>query len=328
VSLDSPDPFLDPHRMFSEWKQHPFVREIIEGGELQRYGAKTIPEGGWFSIPKPYVPGAMIIGDSAGFVNMTRLKGIHLAMKSGMCAGETAFDILRSGQPATEERTKAYWHRVLDSWIFEELWKVRNFRQMFQGSSFLGGMMKAGAAISFGGALMPGCVPLVPDHERMRKIPTGRENIPRPPAPDGLRATVDLSAKIIAERHHKTSMAPKEPLIPQPAMSIKTSGVVFDKVTDVFNSGSTHAEDQPPHLVVADTDVCHTRCAEEYGNPCQYFCPAAVYEMAPTNDGKGRRLQLNFSNCVHCKTCDIRDPYQIITWVVPEGGGGPQYLGL
>ena len=99
-------------------------------------------------------------------------------------------------------------------------------------------------------------------------------------------------------------------------------------VTSVFHSGSTHEEDQPPHLVVADTDICHTRCAEEYGNPCQYFCPAAVYEMADTDDGKGRRLRLNFSNCVHCKTCDIRDPYQIITWVTPEGGGGPQYVGL
>src|SRR5581483_1045178 len=134
VSLDSPDPLLAPHRMFSEWKQHPFIREILEGGEIQRYGAKTIPEGGWFSVPRPYMPGAMIVGDSAGFVNMTRLKGIHLAMKSGMCAGETAFDILKSGQPATEERTKPYWHRILDSWIFEELWKVRNFRQMFQGN--------------------------------------------------------------------------------------------------------------------------------------------------------------------------------------------------
>lgn len=329
VSLDSPDPFLDPHRKFSEWKQHPFVREIIEGGEIQRYGAKTIPEGGWFSVPRPYMPGAMIVGDSAGFVNMTRLKGIHLAMKSGMCAGETAFDILKSGQPATEEATKAYWTRILDSWVFDELYKVRNFRQMFQGSSFISGMMKAGAAISFGGALIPGSIPLVPDHERMRKIPTGKEDIPRAPAPNGLRPTVDLAAEVLKKRlHNGHSMAPRDPLIPQPPMSVKSEGVVFDKVTDVFHSGSTHAEDQPPHLVITDTDVCHTRCTEEYGNPCQYFCPAAVYEMAPTADGKGRRLQLNFSNCVHCKTCDIRDPYQIITWVVPEGGGGPKYVGL
>ena len=143
--------------------------------------------------------------------------------------------------------------------------------------------------------------------------------------PDSQR-TVDLSARIIAKRHaNGQSMAPRDPLIPQPALSVKTGSVTFDKVTDVFHSGSTHEEDQPPHLVVADTDVCHTRCAEEYGNPCQYFCPAAVYEMAPTNDGKGRRLQLNFSNCVHCKTCDVKDPYQIIDWVPPEGAGGPKY---
>jgi electron-transferring-flavoprotein dehydrogenase len=333
VSLDSPDPFLDPHRKFSEWKQHPFIREILEGGEVQRYGAKTIPEGGWFSIPRPYMPGAMLVGDSAGFMNMTRLKGIHLSMKSGMLAGETTFEILRDGVPATEERTKAYWHAILSSWVFEELWKVRNFRQMFQDSTFAGGMLKAGFAIAFGGALLPGRVPLVADHERMRKLPTGKENLPRPPHPDGLHVTVDLSARVIAERHHlaeagKLKVAPKESLTPQPPMSVKSGGVVFDKVTSVFHSGSTHQEDQPPHLVIADTDVCHTRCTEEFGNPCQYFCPAAVYEMADTNDGKGRKIQLNFSNCVHCKTCDIRDPYQIITWVTPEGGGGPQYVNL
>lgn len=332
VSLDSPDPFLDPHRLFQEWKNHEFVREIVQGGEIQRYGAKTIPEGGWFSIPRPYMPGAMIVGDSAGFLNMTRLKGIHLAMKSGMLAGETAFDILRTGRPATdEEDTKPYWNRVLQSWIFEELWAVRNFRQMFQGTmlGFAEGMAKAGLAISLGGALIPGRVDLVADHERMRKIPTGREDLDRPPAPEALRPTVDLSAKVIAAREGRRAlMAPKDPLIPQPAMSIKSDGVILDKLTDVFHSGSVHDEDQPPHLVVADTDICHTRCAEEYGNPCQYFCPAAVYEMADTDDGKGRRLRLNFSNCVHCKTCDIRDPYQIITWVVPEGGGGPQYTNL
>ncbi|MBI3725338.1 electron transfer flavoprotein-ubiquinone oxidoreductase [bacterium] len=329
VSLDSPDPFLDPHRKFSEWKEHPFVREILEGGDVQRYGAKAIPEGGWFSIPRPYMPGAMLVGDSAGFLNMTRLKGIHLAMKSGMLAGETAFEVLRDGGPATEERTKAYWNRVLSSWIFDELWAVRNFRQCFQGHTFLTGMMLAGAAISFGGKLIPGRMQLIPDHERMRKIPSGRENQERSPAPDGLRPSVDLSARVIADRlAHDRTRAPREPLIPQPAPSVKGHGVVFDKVTDVFHSGSTHDEDQPPHLVVADTSVCHTRCTEEYGNPCQYFCPAAVYEMADTDDGQGRKLRLNFSNCVHCKTCDIRDPYQIITWVVPEGGGGPQYVGL
>jgi electron-transferring-flavoprotein dehydrogenase len=277
------------------------------------------------------MPGAMIVGDSAGYMNMTRLKGIHLAMKSGMLAGETAFDILKKGKPATEDDTRAYWNKVLSSWVFEELWKVRNFRQMFQDTwfGFAEGALKAGAAIAFGGALLPGKVELVADHERMRKIPTGKEDLDRPPAPGALRPTADLSARVIANRLSRPqSMAPKDPLIPQPAMSIKSSGVVFDKVTDVFHSGSTHDEDQPPHLVITDTDICHTRCAEEYGNPCQYFCPAAVYEMAETDDGKGRRLRLNFSNCVHCKTCDIRDPYQIITWVVPEGGGGPQYTNL
>jgi electron-transferring-flavoprotein dehydrogenase len=112
-----------------------------------------------------------------------------------------------------------------------------------------------------------------------------------------------------------------------PEPTIKSDGIVFDKVTDVYHSGATHEEDQPAHLVIADYDICHTRCTAEYGNPCQYFCPAGVYEMANTDDGKGRTLRLNFSNCVHCKTCDVRDPYQIITWVTPEGGG-PTYAGL
>src|SRR5690606_1749390 len=122
-------------------------------------------------------------------------------------------------------------------------------------------------------------------------------------------------------------VAPLQPPRPMPEPTIKTGGVVFDKVTDVYHAGAIHDEDQPPHLVITDYSVCHTRCTEEYGNPCQYFCPAAVYEMAATDDGKGRTLRLNFSNCVHCKTCDVRDPYQVITWVTPAGGG-PVYSGL
>ena len=383
TALDSPDPYLDPHRKFNEWKDHPFLKSILDGGEMLKYGAKTIPEGGWFSLPQPYMPGALLIGDSAGFVNISRLKGIHLSMKSGMLAGETAFDILKA-EPETGEDTTleaTYWHRILGSWIMEELWQVRNFRQGFQrrllgvlpgmitGTLYAGsGFMLAGLLAVVGLLFVIGCGTLIPanlplalfafaaamvtfassmplgnlpigrldvlaDHERMRKIDIGgwsRETKDSDPVPGwrlpGISAAAD---QVRYNAEHPVEPMPARPLDEHaPAMSVTGGGVMFDKVTSVYHSGSTHEEDQPAHLVVADQDICHTRCAEEYGNPCQYFCPASVYEMVETEDGKGRKLMLNFSNCVHCKTCDIRDPYQIITWVPPEGGGGPSYAGL
>jgi electron-transferring-flavoprotein dehydrogenase len=340
-SLDSPDPTYDPHRKFSEWKSHPFIKAILEGGEIVKFGAKTIPEGGWFSLPKPYMPGAVLVGDSAGFVNMTRLKGIHLAMKSGMCAGETAFEVLRDAaakakeagedlemlEPATEEQTRPYWHRLLNSWLFEEMWAVRNFRQAFQKSpfGFIRGNMLAGLHVISGGLFPPGRLGLEADYHNIKKIKKGASGWSPPPAKP---ASVSAAAEVAASRKDGvTSKAPASGPANFPEPTAKTEGVVFDKVTDVYHSGAIHEEDQPAHLVVADLDVCHTRCAEEYGNPCQYFCPAGVYEMAATDDGSGRQLRLNFSNCVHCKTCDIRDPYQIITWVTPENGG-PSYAGL
>jgi len=376
TALDSPDPYLDPHRKFSEWKQHPFVKAILEGGTMERYGAKTIPEGGWFSMPRCYAPGALLVGDSAGVLNISRLKGIHLAMKSGMLAAETAFEILRDGKTATEEVTRRYEDRILRSWIYEELWPVRNFRQgfqrkllgilpeMFTGTLYAGlgfasasAMLLAAAVLCllghgllawiflgtglflFGASFPMGAFPLgrmsmLPDHARIRKINIRgwqRKSSASDPVPaarlPGISAAAD-QVKWNAE--HPAALAPSSPLDPEaPAMSIPSSGgIVFDKLTAVYKAGSIHEEDQPAHLVVASPDVCHTRCTEEYGNPCQYFCPANVYEMVEADGGKGRKLFLNFSNCVHCKTCDVRDPYQIITWVPPEGGGGPSYVGL
>lgn len=343
ASLDSPDPAFDPHRLFSEWKSHPFIKAIIEGGEVVRYGAKTIPEGGWFSLPRPYMPGALLVGDSAGFLNMTRLKGIHLAMKSGMLAAETAFEVLRARanetpkedadeeealylRPAAEDETRTYWHRLLNSWVFDEMWAVRNFRQAFQKRpfGFLRGNMTAGLHVMSGGLWPPGRLGLEADYHGIKKL----KSVSGPTPPPAKRAAVRAAAEVAASRKDGvTSKAPAQQQAGMPEPTIKTGGVVFDKVTDVYHSGAIHEEDQPAHLVVADLDVCHTRCAEEYGNPCQYFCPAGVYEMATTDDGSGRQLRLNFSNCVHCKTCDIRDPYQIITWVTPESGG-PSYAGL
>ncbi|RMG15511.1 MAG: hypothetical protein D6731_08275 [Planctomycetota bacterium] len=276
--------------------------------------------------------GALLVGDSAGFLNMTRLKGIHLAMKSGMLAAETVFEVLRQGEEAraSEELTRGYWRRILDSWIFEEMWAVRNFRQAFQRRpfGFLRGMALGGLHVQTRGLLPPGRLPLEPDHHRMRKL-SERADPAWPSPPPALPPTAETAAQVAAKvaqgfAHYAPPARPDAP-----PMSVKSEGVVFDKVTDVYHSGSTHDEDQPCHLVVADYDVCHTRCAEEYGNPCQYFCPAGVYEMVDAGEAAPgrRRLQLNFSNCVHCKTCDVRDPYQIITWVAPESGG-PTYAGL
>lgn len=382
TALDSPDPYLDPHRKFNEWKNHPFVKNILDGGELIRYGAKTIPEGGWFSLPRPYAAGAVLVGDSAGFVNISRLKGIHLAMKSGILAGETGFEILKTSpeQPVTAEMTASYWHKVIGSWLFQELWDVRNFRQGFQRSllglpGMLSGSVLAGAGFALAGLLallalvvfivgfvnniaftpvalgllllsflmagasLPlgqfplGRMDMQADHERIRKIDIGgwaRQSKDSDPLPKARLPGISAAAdQVQFNEANPGDAAPLRPIDPNaPKHSIGTDGLVYNKETSVYYSGSTHEEDQPAHLVVADTSVCHTRCAEEYGNPCQYFCPAQVYEMVTTDDGKGRQLQLNFSNCVHCKTCDVRDPYQIITWVPPEGGGGPSYAGL
>ncbi|MFQ5777119.1 MAG: 4Fe-4S dicluster domain-containing protein, partial [Terriglobia bacterium] len=280
------NPYFDPHVAFQQFKLHPFVRRLLAGGKLVRYGAKTIPEGGYWAIPKTYVDGALIIGDSAGYLNSQRLKGIHLALKTGMLAAETIFEALRAGDTSGKALAR-FPEKVEQSWVKKELWRVRNFHQAFEHGLWRG---LAHAALQFvtGGRGLYRRYSSRAGHEHYRKL----AELPaaRPPAfkPD----------------NHLT----------------------FDKVTDVYHSGTRHEEDQPAHLLVADTDVCSNRCAAEYGNPCQYFCPAAVYEIA--EEAGGKRLKLNPSNCVHCKTCDIMDPYQIITWVPPEGGSGPHYEGM
>ena len=289
VGLDSPDPKLDPHNLFTKWKQHPDVAKILEGGELVCYGAKTIPDGGWYSRPRPNVDGALLFGDSGGNLDPQKLKGIHLAIKSGMCAAETLLE-LWEGDDFSKEKLELYAKKVDASYIKTDLWRSRNFRGPFQ-KGLLNGMVHTGIQEVTGGWTPGGDpYPVIEDHHR----------------------TAKLSQKYTGHSHVE-----------------KFDGeLALDKLGDVFKSGTEHEEDQPSHLKVADLSVCETRCAEEYGNPCQYFCPAAVYEMVPKNEEKadeGAKLQINFSNCVHCKTCDIADPYGIITWVAPEGGGGPKY---
>jgi electron-transferring-flavoprotein dehydrogenase len=294
AGLEYHNPLFDPHEAFQKFKTHPFMRRVLEGGKLVRYGAKTIPEGGWYSMPRTYVDGGLIIGDSASFLNSQRLKGIHMAIKSGMLAAETIFDALRAGN--TSAKTLAAFPQKVDaSWIKPELWAVRNFHQSFQHGLWAG-LFHAGIQMVTGGRGLVDPMRVHAGHEAYEKLDASRG------------ALTASGAKPPAER-------------------FKGDGkLTFDRLTDVYHSGTRHEEDQPCHLVVADTNICVTRCVQEYGNPCQYFCPAAVYEMAME---KGeRRLKINASNCVHCKTCDIADPYQIINWVVPEGGGGPNYEGM
>ena len=286
--LDYEDPRFDPHNAFQRFKTHPLVAKLLAGGEMVRYGAKTIPEGGYFAIPRTAVDGALIVGDSAGFLNSQRLKGIHLAMKTGMLAAEAVFDALRKGDTSAAALT-AYENSWRSSWVKDELWKVRNFHQGFANGFWAGA---AHGALQFvtGGRGLHARYPSRPDFAHMKKL-----------------AEIGLA----------------------PVGQFKPDGkLTFDKLSDVYHSSTHHEEDQPSHLRIADFDICNNRCTAEYGNPCQHFCPAAVYEMEEQADGSGKRLKLNPSNCVHCKTCDIADPYEIITWICPEGGGGPHYDGM
>jgi electron-transferring-flavoprotein dehydrogenase len=291
VGLDYLDPRLDLHHLFQRLKSHPSIRPMLAGAKLLSYGAKAIPEGGIHAMPRPYLAGCLIAGDSASMLNAMRLKGIHTAMKAGMAAAEVILEALLADDTSAEFLAR-YERRFRESWAGRELWKVRNFHAGFRGG-LLPGLLHAGLQMATGGRGLRDPLPSEPGHERMRTL---RALGAARPDPDEVVRRYD------------------DPLL-------------VDKLTDVFHSGTRHDEDQPCHLKVADTSVCETRCAEEYGNPCQHFCPAAVYEMVP-REGGGRRLQINASNCVHCKTCDIMDPYQIITWVPPEGGGGPEYVKL
>jgi electron-transferring-flavoprotein dehydrogenase len=285
ASLEYHDPRFDPHEAFQRYKTHPHLRRVLEGGTLVRFGAKTIPEGGWYSMPRPYADGVLLIGDSASFLNGQRLKGIHLAIKSGMLAAETILEALRTGD-ASARALSSFSKKVDASWIKPELWRVRNFHQGFQHGLYAGLFNTAMQMVSGGRGLVDP-MRMRPGYEEYRKIAHGEA---------------------------------------APARFTGDGRLTFDRLTDVYHSGTRHEEDQPCHLHVADANICADRCATEYGNPCQYFCPAAVYEMV--REGSGLRLKINASNCVHCKTCDIADPYQIITWVPPEGGGGPNYEGM
>ncbi|HJR07175.1 MAG TPA: electron transfer flavoprotein-ubiquinone oxidoreductase [Pyrinomonadaceae bacterium] len=297
TGLDYEDPLLDPHAEFQRFKQHPAIAKILEGGKLLRYGAKTIAAGGFYAMPQLYADGVLLVGDCAGFLNSQRLKGIHTAIKSGMLAAETIFEALLAGDFSARQLQR-YETLVKESWIMPELRKVRNFHAGFRKGRWMG-IANAGLQFLTGGRSwgLFDRAGAEPGHVALKKL-----------------SAYGYKGDAIEQRYDGLRFDGK---------------LTFNKLTDVYHAAVGHDEDQPAHLHVLDTNICVERCTEEYGNPCQRFCPAAVYEMVedPAQAGK-RRLQINFSNCVHCKTCDIMDPYQIINWVTPEGGGGPDYKNM
>jgi electron-transferring-flavoprotein dehydrogenase len=294
VGLNSPNPANDPHYRLQQFKTHPVVKRIFEGGTMLHYGAKTIPEGGYYSMPKLYADGLLLIGDCAGFLDSRRLKGIHLAIKSGMLAAETVYEAMQKND-FSKTTLKGMEQRFESSWARKELYAVRNYHAGFE-DGLIGGMIHAGLQMFTSGRGLFERRENSSDHTHMMKM----EEYIAGRGEDGIKKTIKFDNKY-----------------------------TFDKLTDVYRSGTKHEEDQPSHLVIADFDICNGVCSEEYGNPCQHFCPAQVYEMVDDEENPGKKkLQLTPSNCVHCKTCDIADPYQVITWVTPEGGGGPNYTNM
>jgi electron-transferring-flavoprotein dehydrogenase len=277
VGLDYRDPRLQPFEAFQQYKNHPSVKALLEGGEILSAGARTIAAGGWQSTPTLEMPGAILIGDAGGTLNFAKIKGVHQAIRSGTLAGA---HIAATG---AAEGFDAKWRASEGG---GELRKVRNFKPAFKRGLWLGLANSAWETLTAGRS--PWTLKNSADWSRLAK----------------------LDDFVSPERHWGARTLPPR-----------------DRVSFVFFAGNSHEESQPVHLRVADTSVCAGRCASEFGNPCERFCPANVYEMVDDGHG-GRRLQINAANCVHCKACDIKDPYQIITWTTPEGGSGPNYQSL
>ncbi len=288
VHLNYKNPWLSPFDEFQQFKHHPSVKPYLEGGKRIAYGARAITEGGWQSIPKLSFPGGVLIGCSAGFVNVPRIKGSHNAMKSGMLAAEAAFAALGEGRQG--DALTSYQTALEGSWIAKELKVVRNAKPLLSKlGTFLGGavgMFDMWCTHLLGGFSFLGTL----KHEKTDAASTG--------------------------------LAADYPQLTYP----KPDGVIsFDKLSSVFLSATNHEEDQPAHLTLRDPSVPINVNLPRYGEPARLYCPAGVYEVLYDEAGNNPKFQINAQNCVHCKTCDIKDPSQNIVWTTPEGGGGPNY---
>jgi electron-transferring-flavoprotein dehydrogenase len=276
--LDYKDPEYKPWEAFQQWKNHPMVKPLLEGGNIVSAGARAIVTGGWQSLPTVEMPGALLIGDTAGLLNVPKIKGTHQAIRSGMLAAEHL---------VAAQLSAAGWNAKLrGSEVMAELHTVRNIKPGFKKGLWFGMLNAAWETVTRGKS--PWTWRNKPDWCQMEKL-----------------AEHETPDRGYVER----TLAPR------------------DRLAGVYFAATEHDEDQPVHLHVLDTSICVERCTVEYGNPCTRFCPAGVYEIVDDAD-TGKRLQINAANCVHCKTCDIKDPYEIINWVTPEGGAGPNYQNL
>ena len=282
VGLAYTNPYLDPYEEFQRYKTHPNIRVFFEGGKRIAYGARAIAAGGLMSLPKLTFPGGCLVGDEAGFLNASRIKGSHAAIKSGMLAAEAAFVALRAGRSADE--LDAYSAAFQESWLFDELYRARNFKQWMSKGLYSGTVMVGVEQTLLGGKFPWTLHHGHADHECLRPA-SECEPIDYPKA-DGK--------------------------------------LTFDRLSSVFVSNTNHEENQPCHLILKDATVPVALNLAKYAGPENRYCPAGVYEFVKNNDGTDR-LQINAQNCVHCKTCDIKDPTQNIVWVTPQGGGGPNY---
>ncbi len=282
VGLGYSNPYLSPFEEFQRYKTHPAIRTFLEGGKRVSYGARAITAGGLMSLPKLVFPGGALAGDDAGFLNASRIKGSHAAIKSGKMAAEAAFDAVQAGRQADE--LSAYPDAFNSSWLKTELYRARNFKQWMSKGLYLGTFM-----VGLEQKVMGGNVPWTLHHQHADNETLKPASQCKPivyPKPDGK--------------------------------------LTFDRLASVFISNTNHEENQPPHLTLKDASVPVDVNLRTYAGPEGRYCPAQVYEFVKNDDGS-ERLQINAQNCVHCKTCDIKDPTQNIVWVPPEGGGGPNY---
>jgi electron-transferring-flavoprotein dehydrogenase len=283
VGLGYTNPYLNPYEEFQRYKTHPAIRGFFEGGKRLAYGARAISAGGLQSLPKLVFPGGALIGDDAGFLNASRIKGSHAAIKSGMLAADAVFEAV--GAERSSDELTAYPEAFRNSWLHEELYKARNFKPWMSKGLFTGTLM-----VGFDQVVLGGKAPWTLHH-------THADN------------------ETLADKRNV-----------EPIVYPKPDGVLtFDRLSSVFISNTNHEENQPAHLTLKDPTIPIRINLERYDAPEQRYCPAAVYEIVRDANGDNPRLQINAQNCVHCKTCDIKDPTQNIVWVTPEGGGGPNY---